>query len=171
VPVFVANRACTELNGYFGCRATYDAQGKVTTCSRLSPPFFPLTSVLRDVGTWFRCLVKMVRQVEDPHEKEAEYVTGVKDVKKGYTWFEMGIFTRWDDGEKCKVLCVDTPNDLPRKLEAVLEKRSSHLDFRDPFAMHTDLLDQIIVYYEISIWRVRDPIRILEGVSMQRSYG
>ena len=128
--------------------------------------------MLRDLGTWFRCLVKMVSKVEkDPHEKETEYVTDVKDVEKGYTWFEMGIFTRWDDGGKCKVLCVNTPHDLPRKLEAVLEKRPSHLDFRDPFAMHTDLLDQIIVYYEISIWRVRDPIRTLEEVSLQRSYG
>jgi hypothetical protein len=127
--------------------------------------------MLRGLGTWFRCLVKMVSKVEkDPHEKEIEYVTDVKDVKKGYTWFEMGIFTRWDDGGKCKVLCVNPPHDLPRKLEAVLEKRPSHLDFRDPFAMHTDLLDQIIVYYEISIWRVRDPIRTLEEVSLQRSY-
>jgi hypothetical protein len=173
VPVFVANRACTELNGYFGCRATYDEQNKVTACSRLSPPLFfsPLSSMLRDPGTWFRCLVKMVSKVkEDSHEEEAEYVTDKKD-EKGYIWFEMGIFTRWDDGAKCKVLCVNTPNDLPKKLEAALGKRPSHLDFRDPFAMHTDLLDQIIVYYEISIWRVRDPIRMLEEVSMQRSYG
>lgn len=128
--------------------------------------------MLRDLGTWFRCLVKMVRKVKkDPHEKEVEYVTDITDMKKGYTWFEMGIFTRWDGGAKCKVLCVNTPNDLPKKLEAALKKRPSQLDFRDPFAMHTDLLDQIIVYYEISIWRVRDPIRMLEEVSMQRSYG
>lgn len=127
--------------------------------------------MLRDPGTWFRCLVKMVRKVEEkPHEKEAEYVTDEEDIENGYTWFEMGIFTHWD-GEKCKVLCVDTPIDLPDKLKAVLEKRPSHPDLRDPFAMHTDLLDQIIVYYEISVWRVRDPVRKLEKVSMQRSYG
>ena len=140
--------------------------------------------MLRDPGTWFRCLVKMVRKVQkDPHEKEveyipdekeAEYVTGKKDKKKDkkdYIWFEMGIFTRWDDGAKCKVLCVDTPSDLPEKLEAALTKRPSPLNFQDPFAMHTDLLDQIIMYYDISIWRVRDPIRKLEKVSIQRSYG
>jgi hypothetical protein len=110
----------------------------------------------------------MVRKVEgNPHEKEAEYVTDVEDMKKGYTWFEMGIFTRWDDGGKCKVLCVDTPNDLPEKLKAALEKRPSYLNFGDPFAMHTDLLDQIIVYYDISVWRVRDPVREREKVSVQ----
>jgi hypothetical protein len=131
--------------------------------------------MLRDPGTWFRCLVKMVRKVqEDPSEKEKEYVPDEKDKeKKGkdYTWFEMGIFTRWDDGAKCKVLCVDTPSDLPEKLEAALEKRPSHLNFQDPFAMHTDLLDQIMVYYDISVWRVRDPVRVREKVSVQRSYG
>jgi hypothetical protein len=131
--------------------------------------------MLRDPGTWFRCLVKMVRKVqEDPSEKEAEYVTDKKDKekkRKDYTWFEMGIFTRWDDGAKCKVLCVDTPSDLPEKLEAALKKRPSHLNFQDPFAMHTDLLDQIMVYYDISVWRVRDPVRVREKVSVQRSYG
>lgn len=144
VPIFVANRACTEMNGYFGCKASYDAQGKVTACS-----------------TWFRCLVKMVRRVEKPHEEEREYVTTVEAMKKGYEWFEMGFFTLWD-GQNCKALCVDTPNDLPTKLAAALNKQSSQVNFRDPFAMHADLLDQIILYYEISVWRVRDPVRELE---------
>jgi hypothetical protein len=109
----------------------------------------------------------MVRKVEDdPHEEEIEYITDPKDMEKRYTWFEMGIFTRWDDGEKCKVLCVDTPYDLPEKLKAALEKRPTPPDFQDPFAMHADLLDQIIVYYDISVWRVRDPVRNIEKVSM-----
>lgn len=81
----------------------------------------------------------------------------------------MGIFTFWD-GKICKVLCVDTPDDLPDRLKGALEKRSSPLEFSDPFAMHTDLLDQIILYYEISAWRVRDPVRKLEEVSRHRSY-
>lgn len=146
VPIFVANRACTDLNGYFGCKPSYSAQEKVTTCS-----------------TWFRCLVKMVRKVEEgPYEEEPEYVTNPKAVKKGYVWFEMGIFTFWD-GQHCRILCVDTPYDLPARLEAALNKRPpSQVDIRDPFAMHTDLLDQIILYYEISVWRVRDPVRKLE---------
>jgi hypothetical protein len=102
---------------------------------------------------------------EEPQEDEVEYVTDEKEIEKGYRWFEMGIFTRWDDGAKCKVLCVDTPYDLPKKLKAALENRLPGLNFGDPFAMHADLLDQIIVYYEISVWRVRDPVRNLEKVS------
>jgi hypothetical protein len=37
VPEFVANRACTELNGYFGCKPTYDTDKKVKSCSMLEP--------------------------------------------------------------------------------------------------------------------------------------
>ena|SRR2546421_12903828 len=114
--------------------------------------------MLKDSGTWFRCLVKMVGE-EDITERE--------DIE--YNWFEMGIFTRWDDGE-CKVLCVDTPDDLPEKLMVALEKRPFALDFQDPFAMHADLLDQIIVYYDIAIWRVQNLVRKHEKVSVQRFY-
>ena len=39
--------------------------------------------MLRDPGTWFRCLVKMVLKVEeDPHEDEVEYLTEEKEIKK-----------------------------------------------------------------------------------------
>jgi hypothetical protein len=170
--MFVANRACTELNGYFGCRASYDDSDpkKVTACSKVFPPPFPC-NLLRDLGTWFRCLVKMVRKEDkDPHEEELEYVKSLEAKKKGYVWFEMGFFTFWNK-ENCQALCVDTPDDLPKRLKGALEKRSSQLEFRDPFAMHADLLDQIILYYEISAWRIRDPVRKLEEVSRERSCG
>jgi hypothetical protein len=170
VPMFVANRACTVLNGYFGCRASYDDQKELTACSKLFPAPFS-SSRLRGLGTWFRCLVKMVRkELEKTSEDEQEYVKSEKDKKKGYVWFELGIFTIWNEST-CRVLCVVTPDDLPIRLEEALNKRPSPVEFRDPFAMHADLLDQIVLYYEISAWRVRDPVRKLEEVSRQQSYG
>src|SRR6185437_4094596 len=100
----------------------------------------------------------MVRQVKEAsREEEPEYVTG-KSEKKGYKWFEMGIYTLWEGRERSKVLCVDTPHDLPKKLALALGGQPG-LDFQDPFAMHTNLLDQILVYGDISVWRVRDPVR------------
>ena len=98
-----------------------------------------------------------------PNEHEPEYVICTK---KNYVWFETAVFTLWEDGKTCKVLCVDAPPDLPRRLMEALWERPSSLDFQDPFAMHTNLLDQIIVYYDILIWRIRDPIRKLERVSI-----
>lgn len=105
----------------------------------------------------------MISEVEeDPHEDGRKYTTAEEE----YKWFEMSVFTRWTQPDNCQVLCIDTPEDLPEKMRRALEKRSSSLDLRDPFAMHADLINQIIVYYDISIWRVRDPIRRLEKVSI-----
>lgn len=102
----------------------------------------------------------MVRKSVDPHEDGPEYATGKKD----YKWFETSFFTRWDGEESCQVLCVDTPPDFPDGLLDLLHKQSSPLNFRDPFAMHANIVDQLVLHYDVSVWRVRDPVRQLEKV-------
>jgi hypothetical protein len=82
---------------------------------------------------------------------------------KGYVWYEMGIFTSWNCLGRCRVLCIDTPRELPSKLRDVLVK--THLNPKDPFAMHAPLIDQIITLYDDSIWAIRHPIRRIEKVS------
>ncbi|KAK3335949.1 hypothetical protein B0T19DRAFT_408056 [Cercophora scortea] len=148
VPQFIASRTCFEMNGFSGCRASYDETTErkhVTSCT-----------------TWFRYLVKMVRKIsaEDlkPSEDGDEYTVNNDE----YIWFEMTIFTRWDYPNKCRVLCVDIPPDFSAELQRTLQKRATALDFRDPFAMHADLVDRMIIYSDIAVWRVRDPIRVLE---------
>ena len=105
----------------------------------------------------------MIKKVgDDPHEGGPEYVVpGGKD----YKWFEMSFFTRWDSPNTSQILCVDTPPDFPVELKKLLDNRPHPVDFRDPFAMHANLVDQIVVYTDISVWRVRDPVRQLEKVS------
>jgi hypothetical protein len=83
---------------------------------------------------------------------------------KPYKWYEMGFFTHWDDSDCCRVLCIDTPKELQRGLHTVLQNQSPHLDFADPFVMHVPLIDQIILLYDDSVWRVRDPVRKIEKV-------
>jgi hypothetical protein len=104
------------------------------------------------LDTWFRCLVKMLLKADETTESG-----------KGYIWYEMGIFTCWDRSGGCKVLCIDTPKELPSKLKEVLVK--SNLDLKDPFAMHAPLIDQIIKLYDDSVWAIRHPIRRIEKVS------
>jgi hypothetical protein len=82
---------------------------------------------------------------------------------KHYRWYEMGFFTRWDHSGRCRVLCIDTPKELPSKLQKVLQK--SPFDLKDPFAMHGPLIDQIVKLYDDSVWAIRDPIRKIEKVS------
>jgi hypothetical protein len=92
---------------------------------------------------------------------EAEYT----QASKPYLWYEMGFFTRWDNLGYCRVWCTDTPEELQSGLKTVLRKQSPPLDFSDPFATHVPLIDQIILLYDISVWRVRDPVRKIEKVS------
>ncbi|KAI9786717.1 MAG: hypothetical protein M1816_007858 [Peltula sp. TS41687] len=99
----------------------------------------------------------MVKKVSKPHEAGPELVRG----HNGYTWYEMGFFARWDTPDHCRVLCVDTPEYLHSELEVALEKQTA-LNFKDPFTMHRHLIDQILVLYDISVWRVRDPVRVIE---------
>ncbi|KAK3497514.1 uncharacterized protein B0T23DRAFT_85886 [Neurospora hispaniola] len=167
VPAFVASRTCFELNGYAGCRPVFKEP------QQTDDPFGKqdATPTLTSCTTWFHYLAKMVRKIDSfqneqkPHDEEPEYVR--EKSTEGYEWFEMSIFTRWDAPGKCRVLCIDTPPDCPERLKDALLKKKKSLSLpeaaqADPFALHADLLDIIIVYSDISVWRVRDPIRLLE---------
>jgi hypothetical protein len=81
---------------------------------------------------------------------------------KGYKWYEMGFFTRWDNSGHCRVMCIDTPARLRAELQKALQNLPTKVEFHDPFALHTHLLDQIILLYDLSVWRVRDPVRKVE---------
>ncbi|VBB72038.1 Putative protein of unknown function [Podospora comata] len=152
VPAFVGTKTCFDLNGFFGSQVTYDET----------------SSQKRMIGltTWFRVLIKMVRKVENAHDNLPEYATSGE---KGYNWFETTIFTRWDYPDKHQVLIVDTPSDFPEQLICLLQKASlsGQINFHDPLAMHTSLIDQIIVYSDISVWRIRDPVRQMEKSRMR----
>jgi hypothetical protein len=107
--MFVANKTSTDLNGYFGCKASYGSEDEVTACSKMFPSLFFLHPVKRH-----RYLVSLFSQ----------------------------------DGSQSG------------------RRSISPVNFQDPFAMHTDLLDQMILYYDVAVWRVRDPVREAEKVSV-----
>ncbi|KAK4245657.1 hypothetical protein C7999DRAFT_42807 [Corynascus novoguineensis] len=154
VPQFVGERTCFELNGYFGNKVTY---ARRETSGEYVASYY--------AATWFRSLVKMVKKVEqDPHEQGPEYAD-----EKGYKWFEMTFFTRWDHPNSSQVLCVHVPSDFQFELKRHLEKRTEPLDFRDPYAMHVNLVDLVIFYTDVAVWRVRDPVRVLEKNRMGTS--
>ena len=105
-------------------------------------------------------MVKRIPTDEEPHDSGPDYAKN----EKGYKWYEMSFFSHWNDSGTCQILCVDTPFDFRDQLQKLLEKQDQPLNFSDPFTMHTSLVDQIIVYADISVWRVRDPVRQLEKV-------
>ncbi|RDL34693.1 uncharacterized protein BP5553_07821 [Venustampulla echinocandica] len=134
-PDFLTNQMCTDLNGYFGSKSSFDNGEKLV-----------------ELSTWFRCLVKKVLRSGEELTPDG----------KSYLWYEMGFFTRWrHHPHGCRVLCIDTPVELRLKLEEVLQV-SPPPELRDPFAMLRPLFDQIIDLYDDSIWRVRDQVRFIE---------
>ena len=101
------------------------------------------------IGTWFRCLVKIIHQGPQGSER--------------FRWYEMSFFTYWEPGH-CVVLCIDTPDTLATELERTLSRDSNRFNLIDPFSLHIPLMDQIIKLYDKSVWGIRDLIRGIEKV-------
>ncbi|KAH7016339.1 uncharacterized protein B0I36DRAFT_388959 [Microdochium trichocladiopsis] len=124
--------------------------------------------------TWFRIFIKMLRKVDGGGTRAAdpEYV---KDIAKDYVWHEMGFFTSWKNGRDStgnddstlRILCVDTPDEMPKRIKELLEERQQDRPgeaarFADPLALHGVLLDKTIMLSDIAVWRVRDRVREIE---------
>jgi hypothetical protein len=103
--------------------------------------------------SWFRVLTKKVLASEEPR------APGGKD----YMWYEMDFFTRWSGANSCRVLCVDTPQNMREGLNALLAAAPT-LDLRDPFAMIRPLLDEVIKCCDDSTWRMTKLVRTVEKV-------
>ena len=62
-------------------------------------------------------------------------------------------------------IIVGAPDELRKDLEDFLLENPNSLNFTDPFAMHMPLIDRVIKMYDISVWSVRDLVRMVEKVS------
>ncbi|KAK2731030.1 hypothetical protein FQN57_003711 [Myotisia sp. PD_48] len=132
-PNLVKSETCGKSNGYFGCQGIYNKNEK-----------------LESYSTWFRCLIKMV--VNESY----------MPVYRPYTWYEMTFFTQWNHLGLCRVLCVNTPNQLQLGLSTNLQNIPYQIQHNDPFALHTSLFSQITVLYDESIWKIRNLVRKFE---------
>ncbi|KAH7028036.1 uncharacterized protein B0I36DRAFT_328494 [Microdochium trichocladiopsis] len=170
-PRFLAKPALTELNGFFGSRTGLGRDHDDRVDSK----------TIRDCSTWFQVFVKMVSKVPGGGKRgiEPEYV---KPPKKDYIWHEMGFYTFWgkqpgQNGQEetvLRILCVDTPDDMPESIKALLDEHSGSqggLELNDPFALHSALLDKIIVLQDVAVWRVRDQVRVIEKSRDHTSVG
>ncbi|RDA85371.1 hypothetical protein CP532_6429 [Ophiocordyceps camponoti-leonardi (nom. inval.)] len=143
VPPFLTSQLCTDSNGYFGCKSSFDTNDG-----------------LSDFSMWFRCLAKTVLDPKESCEQDG----------KDYLWHEMGFFTRWCHPRSSKVLCVGTPATFHDRLRQELDK-TPRLELRDPFAMLIPLLSHIIELYDESTWRVRNKVRTIEKFTCHKTRG
>lgn len=111
-----------------------------------------LRKLITTLVTWFRCLVKLI------YSQRA-----TNGLSIDYKWHEIGVFTRWDSPNCCRILCADAPEAFRLDLKISLEKMST-LDLRDPFCMHAPLLDEMVKLYDQSLWLLRDAVRAIEKV-------
>lgn len=79
----------------------------------------------------------------------------------------MDFFARWSGADSCRVLCVDTPQDVRERLEALLVA-APKLELRDPFAMIRPLLDEVIRCCDDSTWRMTNQVRKVEKVLLSQ---
>lgn len=163
IPDFLNTRTCIDLNGYFGCRGKYKQEHdkeehdkeehdkEEHDKEKYNREHDKKKHSLESYSTWFRCLVKLLLEGSD-----------ITRVGKGkdYIWYEMGFFTHWDHSGHCRILCIDTPENLPSDLQKAL--KGSPFKRSNPFAMHIPLLDQIVRLYDDSVWLVRHPVRDIE---------
>jgi hypothetical protein len=82
---------------------------------------------------------------------------------KDYLWYEMDFFARWSGANSCRVLCVDTPQNVREGLEALLAAAPT-LELGDPFAMIRPLLGETIKCCDDSTWRMAKLVRKVEKV-------
>jgi hypothetical protein len=106
----------------------------------------------------------MIHKVTDnPHISVPQTIGTKRQTKKDYVWYEMGIFAHWDSNGH-RVLCIDTPVDMPNQIKTILQKQTTPLERRDPFAMFVPLIDQIVKLSDESVWLFRPQIRYIENV-------
>ena len=103
--------------------------------------------------TWFRILTKKVLKPNEPRTLDG----------KDYLWYEMGFFTRWNGPNACRILCIDTPPEMPEQLHVILNA-APKLELRDPFAMLRPLLDEVVKCCDDNTWRVAKRVRAVEKV-------
>lgn len=147
VPDFLSNQTSAALNGYFGCKASLKNESSANSGDSSS------ADTLETLVTWFRILTKKVRSAKEGLTKE----------NKDYLWYEMDFFTRWNGANACRVLCINTPQEVYDAMSEFLTATPTpSLAFQDPFAMLLPLLDEVIKSCDKNTWSVTKEVRQVE---------
>ena len=75
----------------------------------------------------------------------------------------MSFFTRWTRISSV-TLCFDVPKTSQMRTHQALVSRQQRLDFRDIYAGHVIVLDEVLALFDESVWALRDEVRRIEKV-------
>ena len=102
--------------------------------------------------TWFRFNVKHLNQ-------------NPGFISQEYTWYEMNFFTKWTSlPGSVEILCFDVPPVIQSRLQATISSQKHKMAVPDVYHWHTFIVQEIIYFYDSSIWALRDLIRNFEKV-------
>lgn len=107
--------------------------------------------LIKRLGTWFRFLIKQT--IRDSSGTDASYV-----------WDNMGFFTNWLSADHQVILCFDLPLALQSTLQSALSSNQDNLSLNDPYSLHTTIVEEVLSLFDISVWSLRDSVRMVEKV-------
>ena len=152
VPRVFWTPACQESNGFFGSEDITGANGSIEGHGKVSNTVMDreqhVVCILICLVTWFRYIIKKV----DPKQTT-------------YSWSEMSFFTRWTRASSV-TLCFDVPKTSQMRTHQALVSRQQRLDFRDIYAGHVIVLDEVLALFDESVWALRDEVRRIEKVPL-----
>lgn len=82
----------------------------------------------------------------------------------------MGCFTLWKLGHLNVVICFDLDELAEDRLQECFRQRNPTI-FRDPYAVHSILVEEAVRMFDTSVWALRDLVRALEKVQLAASRG
>lgn len=97
-------------------------------------------------ATWFRYIIKKV----DPKQTT-------------YSWSEMSFYTKWTPSSSV-ILCFDVPKTSQMRTHQAVVSHQQQLNFKDIYAGHVLVLDEILALFDESVWALRDEVRRVEKV-------
>ena len=107
--------------------------------------------ILISPDTWYRIIVK-----------------NVAPMQSSYSWAEMSFYTKWTSHSILN-FCFDVPMASQVQLRQALGSCEQPFGFKDPYASHVRILDQILILFDESVWALRDGVRKIEKVLENRA--
>jgi hypothetical protein len=111
-----------------------------------------------EIGTFFRFLIKeaKIRKPTNAHE--------VRKAEFNYEWYKLGFFTDWHTSGKAIALCFGLPDTLRDSIKKAVMTNGMGMPLIDPFALHTVLVEEVVVLFDDALWHWRDLVRGIEKV-------
>jgi hypothetical protein len=89
-------------------------------------------------------------------------------IPHGWEWYETTLMISWNAERGVTIIVLDAPTQMKSALRVSLQEHAEGLDMTDPYALLTELIEQMISLYTDSIWSIRNHVCHCESVGVQK---